>query len=101
MPKILSLPRMAALAALLLAALCSGAAGRVVTEAPARTEELFHTPYRQEDSRHFKVCGDLVRLARRTLAPPAPRLACDCCRRARTAPPPNRRAHPHDTVACA
>jgi hypothetical protein len=33
----------------------AGAWGRVVTEKPARTQELFHTPYRQKDSRHFKV----------------------------------------------
>ena len=37
-------------------ALCiASARGRVVTEKPARTQELFHTPYRQKDSRHFKV----------------------------------------------
>ena len=38
-----------------LAALFANAAGRVVTESPAREQELFHTPYRQEDSRHFQV----------------------------------------------
>jgi hypothetical protein len=36
----------------------AGARGRVITEKPARTQELFHTPYRQKDSRHFKVRDD-------------------------------------------
>lgn len=39
--------------AALLAALVVGSAGKIVNK--ARTQELFHTPYREEDSRHFKV----------------------------------------------
>ena len=35
------------------ALLATGAQGRVLT--PARTQQLFHTPYRQEDSRHFDI----------------------------------------------
>jgi hypothetical protein len=45
--------RALALVGVLLAALCDCTAGRVVT--PARTQELFHTPYREKDSRHFNV----------------------------------------------
>ena len=50
-----ALPKPVALT-MLVGALCmAGARGRVITEKPARTQELFHTPYRQKDSRHFKV----------------------------------------------
>lgn len=42
-----------AVAGVLLAALLACADGRVVT--PARTQELFHTPYKSHDSRHFKI----------------------------------------------
>lgn len=42
-----------ALVGVLLAALCACTEGRVVT--PARTQKLFHTPYREKDSRHFDV----------------------------------------------
>ena len=45
--------RSAGIRAALLAALVVGSAGKIVNK--ARTQELFHTPYREEDSRHFKV----------------------------------------------
>ena len=42
-----------ALVCVVLAALCPCASCKVIT--PARTQELFHTPYREKDSRHFKI----------------------------------------------
>ena len=47
----------------LLVSLLACADGRVIT--PARTQDLFHTPYRSHDSRHFKV------------SPPS--FPCFCC----------------------
>jgi hypothetical protein len=41
------------LVCVVLAALCPCASGKVIT--PARTQELFHTPYREKDSRHFNI----------------------------------------------
>jgi len=46
-----------AIACAVLAVLCASTAAEIVNK--ARTQELFHTPYREEDSRHFKVDGDL------------------------------------------
>ena len=43
----------ACLCATVAALLATGSQGRVLT--PARTQQLFHTPYRQEDSRHFDI----------------------------------------------
>ena len=47
----------AALACALMVVMCASAAAKIVNK--ARTQELFHTPYREEDSRHFKVNVDL------------------------------------------